>query len=132
MFRKPQHHVTAGRCPSAFDETQVFLGNLRIKRKMELGQAAALAPAANMVAGQDDAARAEERNPAGGFDGLRGLVNHDEIERPIAEELIVEAGEKSGACRHEQASSAACERIANERVTKEACRLKGNGHHILL
>ena len=49
MFRKPQHHVAAGRCPPAFDEAQVFLGNLRIKRKIELGQAAALAPAANML-----------------------------------------------------------------------------------
>src|SRR6185295_16080811 len=46
-----------------------------------------------VVAGEDDAAGAEQRNPAGGFDRLRRFVDDDEIERAVANDLAIDTGE---------------------------------------
>ena len=47
-----------------------------------------------MIAGQHQAVAAQERNPAARLGALAGLVDHDQIEPPRAEQLAIEAGRR--------------------------------------
>ena len=47
-----------------------------------------------VVASQHDAPGAEQRNPAGGLDGLGGFVDHDEVEGPVVEHLAIDARQR--------------------------------------
>ena len=81
----PARHALAEEADEPFEQADAKAGALRMGRQ-DRGRELAV------VAGEDDALRAQERYPAARLSALAGLVDHREVELAALEDLVLRTG----------------------------------------